>query len=480
MSQNQSLTVEQRIGIKLTQQQLRYVKLLEYSAAEFDEAVARELEDNPALEAHEPDRELTDVSSQTADGDMFTETSEQIMRADYRREEDMPLSQRRSEDSLDISSFIPAEGESLAEHLGHQLDALELDPDVARMARYIIGNIDSNGYLRRDLRHLVDDMAFGQGYEVSLETASMALDAVRGMDPVGVGAFDLRDTLLLQLRNLPSSPSRDDAVKIIEECFEEFAMKHTPQIMASLKMDKERVSEALRLILSLNPKPGSSYGGEQGAQPIIPDFIVNCEEDDISIVLNNNIPALRVERSFERAVAELTSASGRKRRKGSEFVVDRTNDAVEFIRTVRQRQQTLMCVMGAIVDIQKDYFLSGDVYTLKPMMIKDISSRTGLDISVISRATKNKYVQTPYDIVPMRFFFGDSIGGENEDTDAVTNRKLEAAIKSLVESENKAKPLSDEKLRELLINRGLDVSRRTVAKYRDRLKIPVARLRRDL
>lgn len=258
-------------------------------------------------------------------------------------------------------------------------------------------------------------------------------------------------------------------------------MKHTHQIISGTKHSQKRIAKALDLILTLNPKPGAAFDSSASdvAQVIIPDFIVNDDDGKLSITLNNRIPDLQVEKSFEDAVAEVTSASGRRRRKGAEFIVDRTNDARDFIRIVRQRQETLMNVMAAIVEIQKEYFLTGDVYLLKPMMIKDIAARTGLDISVISRATKNKYVQTPYDVVPARFFFSDSIGSETG-SEAITNRKIEAAIKTMTDAEDKHKPLSDEKIREALLKAGLDVSRRTVAKYRDRLGIPVARLRKNM
>lgn len=475
MPQSQNLTLEQRTQLRLSQQQLRYVRLLEDSAQEFDDAVARELEDNPALEVKEPD------GSETARDDTFQESAEQFQRADYMRTEDIPFLPRRQE--AEPGNFMPSSdnGESLYEHLMRQLGDRRLDKRQRALAEYIAGSLDSNGYLRSTAEQVADELAFGPGIEVDTDEVRDAMELVRSLDPAGVGATDLRDTLLLQLKRMPSSQTREDAIAILENHFREFSLKHTPQLISQMKIGKERVDEALALILTLNPKPGGVYEDSGPSRVIIPDFIVSEGEGDSGpvITLNNRVPELQVDRTFSDAVAELTSAKGRIRRKGAEFIVDRTNDARDFIRIVRRRQQTLMTVMAAIVEFQKDYFATGDVYTLRPMLIKDLAERTGEDISVISRATKNKYVQTPYGIVPLRFFFSDSIGEEGG-TEALTNRKVEAAIRELTENEDKRKPLSDDKIREILSERGFDVSRRTIAKYRDRLGIPVARLRRQL
>lgn len=483
MAQNQNLSLEQRTQLRLSQQQLRFVRLLEDTAPEFDDAVARELEDNPALEAAQPDSD----PMLTAEGERFTETSEQMQKADYLRTEDIPDMNRGALRDEPRDPFYSASdaSESLFDYLSRQLADRDLDPASRAVAEYIIASIDSNGYLRRTPTELSDEMAFGSGIDASPREVEEVLEIVRSLDPPGVGAFDLRDTLLLQLRRQPQSQTRDDAIRIISEYFKEFSMKHTHALISGLKVGRERIDDALALILTLNPKPGSAFEGA-GAEPsaIIPDFIVSVDEaGNISILLNNRIPELQVERSFEQAVAELTSAKGRVRRKGAEFIVDRTNDARDFIRIVRRRQETLMRVMTAIVEFQRAYFLSGDVYQLRPMLIKDLAERTGEDISVISRATKNKYAQTPYGILPLRFFFSDSIGeqeGKEEGKEALTNRKVEAAIKELVDAESKQKPLSDEKIHEELAKKGIDVSRRTIAKYRDRLGIPVARLRKSL
>ena len=299
---------------------------------------------------------------------------------------------------------------------------------VESAARYIIGNLDSNGYLHRSLRQLTDDMAFNHGLTITDEEARIALEAVRSLDPPGIGAYDLRDCLELQLRALPRSEERDDALRIIEEAYEPFTMKHKHRIISLLRLSEERVDRALSLILTLNPKPGAALGHTpaEEANVIIPDFIVNNEDGNITIALNNKIPELRIEQSFEQAMANLERTASGRPRKGSEFIVSRYNDARDFMRVLTQRQQTMMAVMSAIVKIQKEYFLTEDVYKLRPMMIKNVAELTGFDLSVISRATTNKFVQTPWGIFPLRFFFSDSIGETADDVNAATNRNIEA------------------------------------------------------
>lgn len=453
----QNLRLDQRIGIRLSQQQLRFVKLLEYNAPELDEAVERELEDNPALGVKEETRE-----------------------EDTAR---YPLFFQRSSSDDDRQAFTPADtSESLYDHLYAQLSERRLDPKIELAARYLIASLDSNGYMHRELSKLVNDMYFNEGIELNETEAKQALDIVRSLDPPGIGAFDLKDCLELQLLALPEDKTRDNALRIIREAFEAFKMKHKHRIISLLKLSPSEAEAALALILSLNPKPGSALGSDPAdeANVIIPDFIVNNEDGNITITLNNKIPELQIEQSFEEAMANLERNAKGRPGKGSEFIVSRYNDARDFIRILTQRQQTMMTVMSAIVKIQKEYFLTEDVYRLQPMMIKNVAELTGLDMSVISRATNNKFVATPWGIFPLRFFFSDSIGDSAEEGVVATNRKIEAEIASLVEEEDKHHPLSDQDIMEEMKRRGFDVSRRTVAKYRDRQGIPVARLRKKL
>ena len=469
----QELRLSTRLGLHLTQQQLRFVELLEMNAPELDEAVERELEDNPALEVADPQAEAD------------------------RRESDRTLryirSRQHGEGEGGGVEFTPVDhSETLYDYLLTQLSERNLPADTAAMAEYIVGSLDSNGYLLRPIEAIVDDLGYARGIEVPVEVARRGLEAVRELDPAGVGATDLRDCLLLQLRRMPPSQTRDDAILILEEQFEAFYMRHSHRIISALHIDRERIDAANALILTLNPKPGAPFGGaeETAAGVIVPDYIISREDNELFISLNNRIPELSVGESFAEAMRGVEMRRGRPK-KGTEFVRDRYKSAVDFISLIRQRQQTMMGIMAAIVAHQREYFETGDVYTLKPMMLKDIEKATGYDKSVISRATNNKYAAMPWgDVMPMRSFFSDAVassaasqvkdGEDDEPADALTNRQIEATLRELVDAEDKKHPLSDEKLRAELLARGYDISRRTVAKYRDRAGILVARLRKEL
>ncbi|MCH5230185.1 MAG: RNA polymerase factor sigma-54 [Muribaculaceae bacterium] len=469
MASNQNLSLEQKTVMRLSMQQLRFTKLLEYTAPELEEAIDRELEENPALEIDE-------------DQPIEQEESPQYRFYQGRN-------QSGEEQNYDFSP--PDTGESLLDSLLRQLSERTM-PDLTRTtARYIIGNIDSNGYLRRPIDGIINDMAFGPGINVDKATALEALDIVRDFEPYGVGAGDLRECLRLQLLHLPKNEATEDALNIIDNQFEAFSMKHSHKLTSSLKLSPQRVKVAVDLIRSLNPKPGAAFSSSMDtSNVIVPDLNVNVEDGEISISTNNRIPELTIDRTFSEAVAELNANAQKKAKKGNEFIFNRYNDARDFIRILKQRQETLINVMTAIVTIQKEYFLTQNIYRLKPMMIKDISAMTGYDLSVVSRATTNKHVNTPWGIFPLRFFFSDSIGGEKggekdretgeTESEVLTNRKIEAEIKKIVEEEDKKHPLSDEKIKDAMLKKGYDVSRRTIAKYRDRTGIPVARLRRDM
>lgn len=460
MAANQSLTLDQRIALRLSAQQIRFVKLLEMNAPELDDAIEKELDVNPALEVAE------EAPAPARDSDIPRYRTRAV---------------NSSPDDSGYEFSPPDDSESLYDHLLRQLAERDLPENVRLAAEYIIGNLDPNGYLRRPILSIVDDMAFGPGIIVEPDDARAALVAVQGLEPFGVGAADLRESLIIQLRHLPESTARDNALRIVTEQFEPFSMRHSHKLISNLKLTHAEVKEATDLIATLNPKPGAALdSNSDAANVIVPDVIVGVEDDELTVATNNRIPELVIGRTFSEAMRELENKK-RNEKKGSEFIISSFNDARDFIRILRQRQETLVNVMTAIIKIQKEYFMTQDVYRLKPMMIKDVSALTGYDLSVISRATNNKYVSTPWGVFPMRFFFSDSIGEESEEaSDAVTNRKIEAEIRELVEKEDKRHPLSDEKLRLEMEGRGFDVSRRTVAKYRDRLGIPVARLRKEL
>lgn len=462
---SQHLDIEQKQALRLNQQQLRYVKMLEMSAPELDEEVQREMEANPALEAlDEPNSPAPDISDSRFHNDWSA--SRHALPEDY------------SDNNIEDSST------SLYDSLLSQLGQLNLEPDVLLAARFIVGNLDSNGRLQRDPAFLVNDLLFSQGIDLSQDVMDKALEAVRTLEPHGVGAVSLAECLLIQLRFLPESRARDDAYRIINEQYEAFSKLHTHFLMSRLKLSGERVSAAMDLIRNLNPKPGAAVESSQlGSNTIIPDVIIDTTGKEPVISLNNRIPELRISETFSVAEQNLNRKAGEKQKNSErEFILNRYSDAKEFIRALRMRQESLLAVVTAIVSLQREYLDTEDIYRLRPMMIKDIEEITGKDASVISRCTANKYVELPWGIFPLRFFFSDTVGdntGETE-TDALTNRKIEAEIRRVVEAEDKKHPLSDEKITATLQEEGLNISRRTVAKYRDRLNIPPARLRKQV
>lgn len=501
MPQKSSLQLNLRQRQYLAQSQVQLARMLELNAPEMDEAVRREVEENPALEAEEE----TAPAQTTDDGRPFTETAEQMRKADYADPDDIPYyrlqvhNAGRDDDSV---PFIPADNvRSLYDILLDQLRALPLEPDIRTATRYIIGNLDSNGYLRRTSQGIADDILFDLGADLSPRTVEKALDTVHNLEPYGIGASDLRECLLIQLRHRPGSQQRDDAIRILEEAFEAFSMKHTHRIISQLHLSEKRVEEAVAEILTLNPKPGAALGEGPGSQaaPVIPDFIVDVHDSEITISLNNRIPELRISETFRRAVKDMEKNAVRRRearRAGklsgaSEFMTTRYNDAREYIRLLKTRQTTLFSVMTAIVEAQREYFLTQDVRKLKPLGIKDIAEATGYDISMVSRATAQKFVATPWGILPLKYFFSTSVvdnGGrrktpeseEKPEREEFTAKAVMELITRLVEEEDKKHPLSDEKLRQAVVAAGYPVARRTVAKYRENLHIPVARLRRKI
>lgn len=465
MKNSQSLSINQGLRTRLTQQQLRFVRLLELNTPELNEKIDQELESNPALEA------IGGSSASVTDTPALPERNS------------FGSWQQSSTPDIPLENTAPEDAPSLYDYLNDQLAEQELDQEVFKAAQYIIGNLDTNGYLQTPLNQIVLDISVNENEEISLTTAEEALAAVRRLEPAGVGARTLQECLTLQLQRLPNSQQKVDALAIMNSQFQDFSLKHPDKIASSLKIDKKRVAVATDLILQLNPKPGAQFESRnsEAANFISPDFILDNQNGVLTISLPNSTPELAINQSFSLAVSKIKKkeASG-ELRKSAKFIVANFNDATEFIRLLSQRQQTLMTVASAILSLQREYFETGDLYLLRPMMIKDITRLTGFDASVISRATAGKHIQTPWGIYPMRFFFSDTIGENGEDNDALTNRKLEAEIKTIIEGEDKKTPLNDDKLQQELGRKGYEVSRRTVAKYRNRLGIPVARLRKSI
>lgn len=462
--QNLEQTISQRNII--SQRQLRFVNALEKTAQEFDREVEKELEENSALEAE---------SDPGHDELRMLEAKESPR---YYQTHQSAFEERPEFAPRDDSATLY---DSLRSQLAEQRS---LSPEEVKAAEYVIDSLEPDGYLRLTTEDLRDDMEFHHGIVLPVDAIKGAVDAIRGMDPAGVGASDLRDCLLLQLRRMPRSEVRDDALAIVEKKFDALSARHYHKILSGLRIKEGRLRPALELITGLNPRPGLAIGDStESTNIIIPDFIVSEDTDsgELTIHINNRIPELRIAESFESAVKLLEA--GRRQREtkteSNQYILSKLNDAREFIQIFKQRQQTLFMVMSAIVKLQKDYFQTSDVYHLRPMMLKDIERETGLDLSTISRATKNKFVDLPWGIFPLRFFFTQSQPSESAGGATITNRQLEEEIRKIVKEENKKRPLSDQAIMDELLKRGFPISRRTVTKYRERIEIPIARLRKE-
>lgn len=470
-----SLRLEQQLRQqqRLNPQSVALGRVLEMTGPEFEDEVRRELDDNPALEEveHVGDRQ-----------DSFAESAEQLQMADYASEDDAPAYLRqafnRSADDAhtEAASFAADDGLSAGELLMRRLlDDHDLDTSQMAIARHIIGNLDSNGYMTRSLTAIADDLAIAEGIEVSEADVRKVFDAVRSLDPPGIGAVDLRDCLLLQLRRLPSSPRRDDALLIVNDFFDIFSRKHFDRLQLAAGLTRDRLEDALDLIRTLNPKPASvldTGSGVDRAAHVTPDFVLDydAEADSFTLSLTGRIPELAVEASFS---ADPVGDDTRQHRAGA-FIRRKRDEALQFMRLVELRGQTLLAIGQAIVNHQRHFFISGDRADIRPMILRDIADTTGLDLSVISRATSGKYILTPHGIYPLKMFFNER---PDADTDMSSHAVLEA-LRQILDTEDKRHPLSDRRLHEILAEKGLDIARRTVAKYREKLGVPVARLRK--
>ncbi len=376
-----------------------------------------------------------------------------------------------------------AAGESLMESLMSQLAETDLSQRQLAIARYIVGNIDDNGYMTRTLPQIDDDLAIDAGIEVDMAEIKDIFARIRSLDPAGVGAYDLRDCLSLQLRRMPDSEAVRTAREIVDNYFDVFSLRHFDRLASLLGISRESLREADEVIRSLDPKPASRFGesdADDRARHIVPDFYVEVDRNDrITVSMPGNLPELAIERSFdvddERSVADTGETSMRKREALS-FISSKRRDASDFIELLRLRRVTLMKVMEAIARWQREFFLSEDESRLRPMVLKDIAGAIGMDISVVSRATAGKYVATQGGVYPLKFFFNERV---SEDEDA-SSREILSALRVLIQEEAPSSPLSDDALTARLTEMGYNIARRTVAKYRERLGIPVARLRKKL
>ncbi len=491
-SSRQVQTQAQQQVQTLSPQQILAVKLLELPTVELEERIRSELLDNPALEegkdtsGADDDYADDDYSSKDEDGAPNTDTDEDISLGDYRTEDDIPdykfQENNRSKD--DKAEDIPfSDSVSFYETLKEQLDMQHLTPEEKQLGEYLIGSLDDDGLLRKSTETLADELAIYQGVYTTPEQLERVLSVIQDFDPAGIGARSLQECLLLQIKRKEDSPLKQIEYDIISKCCDDFTKKNRDKIIQKLNITEQQYNEAVAELTKLNPRPGSSMGEAIGKnlQQIIPDFVVETDDDGtISLSLNNrNVPELRLSREFADMLDEHTRNKANQSKESKDafmFLKQKVDAAQGFINAVKQRQQTLMSTMQAIIDLQRPFFEEGDESLLKPMILKDVAERAKLDVSTVSRVSNSKYVQTNFGIYPLKFFFSD--GYTTESGEELSVREIKRILKECVDGENKERPYTDDELAEMLKEKGYPIARRTVAKYRQQLHIPIARLRR--
>ncbi len=480
--------LQQKLLQKLSPQQIQMIKLLELPTLQLEQRIKKELEENPALDECQEDEDDAYTDDNAENDDDNNKEDDEFSFEDYLGDDDEIPSYKLNTNNTskdDEHKEIPySASKSFHEHLSDQLVMKDVTEREKLLAVFLIGNIDDDGYLRRDLESIVDDIAFSQNITVSEEELQITLEIIQELDPAGVGGQNLQECLVLQLERKENQTDYVKlAKKILLECFDEFTKKHYSKIMSKCNIDEPTLKTSIEVILKLNPKPGSSFGEPQtrSIQAIIPDFILDAQNGKIDISLNSrNAPDLRISKSFSQMMEEYVAnkKNGRGDKDALVFIKQKLDSAKWFIDAIVQRQNTLLFTMNAIAEFQKPFFLSGDETDLKPMILKDIAEVTNLDISTISRVANSKYVATPYGNYSLKYFFSE--GMQTESGEEVSTREIKQILKDCIEAESKKKPLTDDKLAEILKSKGYHIARRTVAKYREQLEIPVARLRKEL
>ncbi len=487
-------TQQFKLTQKLSPKQIQLVKLLQVPTANLEERIKDELESNPALDIN------VDYNTNNTK-DIHEDNSYDSINND-----EPEHSNEEYDDGIDLSSYLKSEYENdgayyhnsdddeqdrtlpikledtFHEYLQAQLGLAGLSDDTYIIAEQLIGSIDDDGYLRRDVAAITDDLAFKQNIITTDEEVTKVLRLIQGFDPPGVGAKDLQECLLLQLKRLPHTENIKNAIAILETHFDEFSKRHYDKIKMRLRLDDENLKEAINIIIKLTPKPGTAFdNSSKHSNYVIPDFFIVNNNGILELSLNSkNAPELKISESYK----EMFEAYSKNKKKNSRdkeailFIRHKLDAAKWFIEAIRQRQHTLLITMNAIMQYQSEFFLTGNESALKPMILKDIADITLMDISTVSRVANSKYVQTEYGTYSLKFFFSEAT--TTDSGEEISTREVKMYLNSLIENENKNKPLSDELLTTLLNEKGYNVARRTVAKYREQLNIPVARLRKEI
>ena len=458
---------------KLSPLQIQTIKLIELPIQELEQRIRKELEENPVLDEDSP--------KESEDG----EAPREVSLSDYKEDDSIPSYRLRSDlysskdERPQYSTFSVKE--SFTQSLQDQLGYRNITEHQYAVASFIIGSLDDDGYLRRSIDSIVDDLSFRANVETDEDEVLEMLKIVQEFDPAGVGARDLRECLLLQIRHCKRTPEVEHAVKILKNYFNEFTSKHFQKIMTRMNITEDELRAAMAKILKLNPSPGGqiddSYSDQ--AQQIVPDFLLEYKDGELILSMPRfSIPELRVNRKYADILIDAANSSEREKKEAAAFVKKKLDSAKWFVEAIKQRHNTLSTTMQAIVDYQHEYFIDGDETRLKPMVLKDIAEKTGFDISTISRVVNSKYIETHFGIYSLKYFFSEGL--ENQEGEEVSTRELKKALQECVDNEDKHKPLTDDELVEKMTEKGYKVARRTIAKYRDQLGIPKARLRKEL
>ncbi|MEE2616462.1 MAG: RNA polymerase factor sigma-54 [Bacteroidota bacterium] len=476
-----------KLNQKLSPQQIQLMKLIQLPTIDFEQKIKQELEENPALEIRDNSNDVLDEDFSNSNEDELNNESiddDDINIEDYINYDDTPaykLSYNTNNDSE--NSEIPfASGTSFTEYLLNQLNTLRLNDDEAKIAEFLVGSIDNSGYLRQNTDEIIDDLAFTQNIDVSIEKLKKILSIVQQLDPPGVGAQSLQECLILQLKRKPSNKQINLATNIIENSFDQFSKKHFNKLIVKYDINENELKAAIIEIEKLNPKPGNSYSDyEKPIEQIIPDFKIEISNNSLVLTLNNrNNPVLKISNHYNEMLKgyKLDKNKTKSQREAVQFIKQKLDSAKWFIDAVKQRQETLYVTMSAIMEYQEEYFLSGDEKQMKPMILKDIAEKIEMDISTISRVANSKYVDTPYGTKLLKEFFSESM--TTQSGEEISTIEIKKILETIIEKENKRAPQTDEKLVKLLQEKGYKIARRTVAKYREQLNIPVARLRKEI
>jgi len=482
----QELTQKQQQ--KLSPLQIQQIKLLELTGLEIEDRINRELEENPALE------ESPDTVSENQEEDSFNEfeeeenfSQEDMMLGDYRTEDDIPdykLQQNYYTEKNDREDIPYSESESFNEFLLSQLHLKNLPEDKIKIGEYLIGNLDETGYIRQEPEVIADDLLFQYGWEVPISTIQEVLHIIQEMDPPGVGAANLKECLVIQLKRKERTQVRAWTIRILEHYFDAFSKKQYDKILRSLNISEAELKEIIKEVTLLNPKPGSAWESNMVTKltQITPDFFVETiNGEPVFAMQEQNIPELRVSKEYNDMLNSYSNTKGKQNTgkiEALEFARQKVESARWFIDAIKQRNTTLKKTMNSIVQIQREFFLTGEESNLKPMILKDVSERCGYDKSTVSRVSNSKYVQTNFGVYPLKYFFSEAM--VNDEGEEISTREIKAILKVCIEEEDKSKPMTDDLLVKELKAKGYEVARRTVAKYREQLNIPVARLRKEI